>query len=353
MAHDLVLNKRTGKYEMAFAGETPWHGLGQKVTEGAPLETWAREGGMDWRAIETPVEYATAEGHRKFMDKKVLFRSDTGDALSVVGAGYNVVQPLEVLEFFRDLTERNEWHIHTVGVLGGGKRFWAMARNHTEGEVVAGDRVKGNLLLATSLDGTLKTHACMTTVRVVCANTVRLALFDRKNDVKQANGKASRVAVSHRSEFNADDVKEQIGVARSAFDTFMENARTLAEKSVTPERARELLRELIGKPTLLKTKEAQPAPVGGSDFARLLAGGAVVPQFKEHRNVDRVMQLFEGAGRGADHIGSRGTAWGLLNAVTEFVDHEAARNQDNRLNAAWFGRGADLKDDTFAKLLAL
>jgi phage/plasmid-like protein (TIGR03299 family) len=357
MAHELVLNKRTGKYEMAFAGALPWHGLGQSVSEGAPLETWAREGGMQWRALTAPVEFRDAQGlTHKMGDKKVIYRSDTGEPLSVMGDGYNIVQPLEVLEFFRDLTERNEWHIHTVGVLNGGKRFWALARNHTEAEVVPGDRVKGNLLLATSLDGTLKTHAVLTTVRVVCANTIHAALWQRENDWTAKKGKASRVAVSHRSEFDADEVKGQIGVARESFDAFMEGARKLAETAVTPERARELLRELIGKPTLLKAKPAEPVKVGDGrdDFARLLAGGATVaPAFKEHRNVDRVMQLFEGAGRGADHIGSRGTAWGLLNAVTEFVDHEAARTSDNRLNSAWFGRGADLKDDTFKALLAM
>lgn len=347
MAHELTI-RAGGRAEMAFVGALPWHGLGQRVTEGASLETWAREGGMDWKAIGTPAMYATAEGMKTYGDKQVIYRSDTGEALSVMGKGYQIVQPGQVLEFFRDLTERNEWHIHTVGTLDGGRRMWAMARNHTEGEVVAGDKVKGNLLLATSLDGTMKTTAAMTAIRVVCANTIRAALKDNRDNNR------ARAVVSHRSQFDAEAVKRDIGVARQSFDAFMEGARKLAETAVSADTARELLRELIGKPTPARLIDAAPV-VGGDDFARLIKGTPMpaVKAPKEHRNVSRILELYEGAGMGAQHVGSRGTAWGLLNAVTQFVDHEAARTADNRLTSAWFGRGADLKDETFARLLAL
>jgi phage/plasmid-like protein (TIGR03299 family) len=225
--------------------------------------------------------------------------------------------------------------------------MWALARNHTEAEVVKGDKVKGNLLLATSLDGTMKTVAAMTAVRVVCANTIRAALEDNRK-----NGRA-RAEVSHRSMFDPDSVKESIGVARTSFDRFIESARALAEKPVSADTARDLLRDLIGRPARIVADT--PAAVGGSDFDRLIKGSPMpaVKAPKEHRNVSRILDLYAGAGMGAEHIGSRGTAWGLLNAVTQFVDHEAARTADTRLTSAWFGRGADLKDETFARLLAL
>lgn len=73
---------------------------------------------------------------------------------------------------------------------------------------------------------------------------------------------------------------------------------------------------------------------------------------KDHRNVTRILELFAGEGRGATHAGSMGTRWGLLNAVTEFVDHEAARNGDNRLSSAWFGKGDEIKTQVAELLTA-
>jgi hypothetical protein len=70
MAHELTING--GKAEMAFVGALPWHGLGQRVTEGADIATWAREAGMDWQALAAPVQYGTTNGVRTFADKKVI-----------------------------------------------------------------------------------------------------------------------------------------------------------------------------------------------------------------------------------------------------------------------------------------
>lgn len=380
MAHQIT---RTDN--MAFVGETPWHGLGNRVTKGANLETWEREANLAWRAIEAPVQYTTERGTIATMpEKKVLFRSDNGEALAVVGEGYKVVQPREVLEFFRDLTEAGGWHIHTAGTLNGGRKLWAMASNHTEGEVAAGDKVRGNLLLATSLDGTLKTHAAMTAIRVVCANTLHLALSAdgagvKANKGKTRNvrngvqaigerGKASAVAVSHRSEFNAEEVKQELGVARDAFARFMDEARTLAEKAISEADARDLLRELIGKPTAARVARAVAVAQGSAtpaammpaaladaspDFLALLAKDGKGDAVKEHRNVARIMELYKGQGMGSHHVASRGTAWGLLNAVTQFVDHEAGRTADNRVTSAWFGRGDELKQSAFQALLTM
>lgn len=371
---------------MAFVGQTPWHSLGNRVTKGATLETWRREANLDWSAIEAPVQFTTADGTVCTMpERKVLYRSDNGAPLAVVGEGYNVFQPAECLEFCRDLTEAGGWHIHTAGTLNGGRKLWVMASNHTEGEVAAGDRVRGNLLIATSLDGTLKTHACMTAIRVVCANTLGLALREGgarahdgaeklRNGVhvkRDAGGKVSAVAVSHRSQFNAEEVKQQLGLARNAFEHFMDDARALTEKSVSETMARDLLRDLIGKPTAraiakaaatvqgdvtpAEVLAANPALASGAspDFLALLAKDKAGDAVREHRNVARVLELYKGAGMGSQHVASRGTAWGLLNAVTQFVDHESARTDDSRLASAWFGRGNDLKQSAFNALMAL
>lgn len=93
---------------MAYVGATPWHGLGNQLTQKQPLEIWQREAGMDWQILESPVHFKSdAIGHlgaiHSFPEQKVLFRSDTKAPLSVVSQRYHIVQPREVLEFYRDL----------------------------------------------------------------------------------------------------------------------------------------------------------------------------------------------------------------------------------------------------------
>lgn len=338
MAHDIT-QRANGFAEMAFTGTTPWHGLGQRVTEGATIEEWQTAAGLDWQAIEAPVQYQMGEGGRTmaYPEKKVLYRNDTGAPLSVVGDGYKTVQPAEVLEFFRDMADSWQWTIHTAGSLKGGRKIWALARNHTEGDVTPGDRVRGNLLLATSLDGSLATVAAMTAIRVVCANTLRLALADTAG---------KRVRVSHRSVFDADAAKSAVGVARESFDQFMERARRMAETPCHVNEARDILRQLFGQPA--RINPAEPVTMGGtidgSEFAQLLtrplASDAAV---REQRSVPKVLDLFNGKARGADHLGSAGTRWGLFNAITEHVDHQLGRTADSRFDSALFGKGHEVK----------
>ena len=94
---------------MAYVNETPWHGLGNRLAPKQPLEVWAEQAGMDWKIEAANVRFDTKDsGADKpgiFPDQKVLYRSDTRAPLSIVSNRYQVVQPSEILEFYRDLTE--------------------------------------------------------------------------------------------------------------------------------------------------------------------------------------------------------------------------------------------------------
>ena len=118
---------------MAYTGQTPWHGLGEQLPKKQTIEVWAQAAGMDWQIKESPVHFAIdAPSHVSMFgsspEQKVLYRSDTNTALSVVSNRYQVVQPMEVLEFYRDLTEYAGFELETAGVLKGGRKFWALAR---------------------------------------------------------------------------------------------------------------------------------------------------------------------------------------------------------------------------------
>jgi phage/plasmid-like protein (TIGR03299 family) len=258
-----------------------------------------------------------------FPDQKVLYRSDTKAPLSVVSQRYQVVQPREVLEFYRDLTEVSGYELETAGVLKEGRKFWALARTGQSTALKGNDQVNGYLLLATSCDGTLATTATPTTVRVVCNNTLTIAL----------DGACRSIKVPHSTRFDPKAVKKQLGIAVSQWDEFMHRMRMLAERKVQWHEAMGFFMNVLC--------DVQP-------------NSAIPQMLPNERALRKVQSLYEGQGKGATLESSQGTAWGLLNAVTEYVDHERrARSTEYRMDSAWFGQGAVIKQKALDAALKL
>lgn len=314
--------------QMAYVGATPWHGLGNELPPKQSIDVWAEKAGMNWSICESPVRYLADQAGAlgaimTFDDQKVLYRSDTKTPLSVVGNRYQIVQPREVLEFYRDLTEVSGFELETAGVLKEGRKFWALARTGKSTSIKGCDTVNGYLLLATSCDGTLATTATPTTVRVVCNNTLTVAL----------SGASSAIKVPHNTSFDPLAVKKQLGVAVTQWDSFMYRMKTLSERKV---KTHESLNYFL---KVLCQSDGHTDPAMG---------------LTNERALKRVQALYEGAGKGSDLASAQGTAWGLLNAVTEYVDHERrARSQEYRLDSAWFGQGANLKQRALDHALQL
>lgn len=314
-----ALTQRTnGRVEMAYRGETPWHGLGQQLEAGQSIDQWVVAAGMDWSIKRSRVRYGEGANQRTIDDQHVLFRSDTKDHLGIVSDRFKIVQPRDVLEFFRDLTEGAGFTMETAGTMFGGRRFWALAhigesaiiRNHA-------DAIGGYLLLCTGADGTLATTGRFTTVRVVCNNTLGMALRGHA---------AHESKISHRSVFDPTRMKDELGIARDQFGDFVRVMRQLAEEHVTHTEAEQLTFALMSDKDWSKaTQEERGVTQTTTGF-------------------QKVMALFEGEGMGSTMSGVAGTKWGWLNAVTEYTDHHIrARSVDNRLDSAWFGNGDKLK----------
>jgi len=172
MSHEVY--EIAGEYSMAFIqGVKPWHGLGQKIDADQPLEVWAETAHLDWTVKEASVIFNAADDQLSlahFEGRKVLFRSDNREPLAVVSDGYHVVQPIQILEFFRNLTEIHGLKIHTAGSLKNGKRVWALASIPKGIKLGKGNLLYPFVLLATSYDKSLSTTGKLTTVEVVCNN---------------------------------------------------------------------------------------------------------------------------------------------------------------------------------------
>lgn len=321
---DAVTVRKNGFAEMAYVGETPWHGLGQELQAGASIETWKAAAGMDWRIQRGVVRYATdfSGSVNELADQHVLFRSDSKEALGIVSKKYKVVQPEVVLEFFRDLTDANGYTLTTAGTLFNGKRFWALASIGEEACVIGEDKVKGYLLFSSSCDGTLPTTAKFTTVRVVCNNTLGMAIGEKGR---------KDVIVRHSSKFDAELAKQQLGLARGKFGEFMAAARKLATIRVMNTQAEDFVVSLLKDSKVTSLEDP-----------------------KQSKQYQKIMDLFKGSSMGGSLTGVEGSAWGLVNSVTEFVDHWAVSKTDShRLSNAWFGRGDDLKTEVLNRAIVL
>lgn len=320
MAHELTI-REDGFAEIAFAGDTPWHGLGQSISEDSPIEVWQQQAGMDWTIESAPVQYHTASsGAQTFPKRNVLHRSDTGAPLSVVSDRYHAVQPRQVLEFFKELVDVAGFRIQVAGTLMGGKRMWAIANTGRYAEVTKDDGIGGFLLLSTSCDRTLATTARFTTIRVVCNNTLSAAL----------NHRAADVSFTHLTKWNREMMTDKLMSKVNVFGDFIESARMLHQQQMGAAAAAAFLKDLLTPFSQIKVPDYDMA---------------------ENRQYKAILALFDGGAKGADMAGH--TGWGMLNAVTEYYDHHAiSRTDDARLDSAWFGFGNQVKTRALDLLLA-
>lgn len=317
MAHEIDMSN--GRANMAYVGETPWHGLGSQLTEGASLDVWAKEAGMNYEILSGEMYFQAGKKMYAVPQKQALYRDDTMAPVGVVGPRYQVVQPKEILEFFRDLTEERGFVLETAGVLFGGSKYWALARTPHSLMLPGKDHIKEHLLLSTACDGSMATTAKYVRTRVVCNNTIQAALGER----------GIAVRVEHRSKFNDKAVKKELGLLEDSWAEFAEQVNKLSKVSVGMEDAMNYFIALFGNPEL--PMDEQTAPTVGELHERFTTGSFL----------------------GSDMKSARGTAWGMVNVVTEHVDWHRGNIQDRRLKDSWFGKGVELKQRALEEALKM
>lgn len=323
--HELTTHA-DGRVELAYLGARPWHGLGQSIAEGASIEETQTAAGMDWKIKRGVVQFSApstdAENQpvietRAMPGRVVLYRDDTLEPLGVVSKSYNEVQPAQALEFFRSMVEAGGYTMESAGTMRGGARFFAVAKLAAGFTLPGDDRVEGRILFATGCDGTMSTTVRPISLRVICRNTLRAAI----------SGAAECISVRHSTVFDAESVRHRLRALDAQFDAFAGAAEALAATRMSVANAESMLCKLL------------PAP---------LNGGAV----SATRGFTKIMDLFNGSGMGATLPSSSGTAWGLLNAVTEYTDHHTrSRNEGVRQESALFGVGGALKSRALDLLL--
>lgn len=339
MSHEIDMSN--DQENMVYVGQTPWHRLGTAFVGNEDFDQWRVAAGFDWEALIKPIHYKAkhALGHEvdvAMPSHRALVRSDTEMVLGIVGKDYKVVQPSKVLEFFRDIAfaSDSQYVMETAGCLFDGKRVWALARTNREIRIGDDDIIKPYILLGTSFDGTTSTFATYTAVRVVCHNTLTMAVGLSAN--------TADIRIPHVQTFDEQTVKQALGLIEGAEDQtiagFTETANILAGRPVNNEEMFSYFAEMYG-PKLEEGQSVQELRV--ADFTSSQKG-----------NINELIQIFKD-GPGSQLTSSKGTSWGLVNAVTNFEDFKRGKSEQRRLQSAGFGAGAQRKKKAVEHALAL
>lgn len=304
MAHNVeTIN---GKAQMAFAGETPWHGLGTAVPPDLTPEQMLDAAGLSWE-VEKIKAYAKVGGKNVDVGRSALVRKNDNKILDIVSNDWNPVQNAEAFEFFNDFIAEGDMEMHTAGSLAGGQIIWALAKVKDGFSLFGGDDVESYLHFTNFHKYGFSTDVRFTPIRVICNNTLTLSL----------NTKVERfVKISHRREFNGDNVKLMLGIAQEKLAKYKEIASFLGTKRYTNENMVDYFKRVF--------------PVSG--------GPGVKKELSKNANV--ALSVVD-TQPGADF--ARGTFWQLFNTVTYTTDHLMGRTQDSRLTSAWYGGARNMK----------
>jgi phage/plasmid-like protein (TIGR03299 family) len=370
MAH--LINITAGRASFGYAGEAPWHGLGTKVPGLMKTREAIIAGGLDYfvdlEPLMTPPSMGVDEkGNVTTLPgiqcsfAKATVRRDTREIFGIVGPDYEVVQNTEAFEFFDEALGKGVAAIETVGALGKGERIFAMAKMPEMIEVTPNDVVERYLLLTAAHDGTGAIKCLFTPIRVVCNNTLTAALRGARNVV----------SIKHTK--NAKENLKKVHTLLVRNEKFWQKTQDaltfLASKEMDKDAVKNFLKDLFPAKKKDEEKAVVVAP-GTQDvkdaitptdpLAEDASQDDEEPSKRVQNIMDRIEMLFGGQATGSNLAGT--TRWGMLNAVTHYIDHERVlrkrkdgfdphEDKGARWEASVFGLGSGLRQRAMDLLL--
>ena len=310
MGHNL--NISNGKASMMYVREVPWHMLGTRLDKPATAAEAIEAAGLGFTvekmALKTSTSGLPVEGHF------ATVRTDTMDVLGVVGSRYCLIQNKDAFTTFDAHVGEGEAIYHTAGVLGKGERIWLLAKLPDYIQVNGADFVEKYMLLTNSHDGSGPVRVKLTPIRVVCENTLALALGGAEQEV--------RIRHTAQAESKLKEAHEILGLTNKLYAELDRIFNCMSEKHIE------------GKALVEYVKAIFPAASESDNQSRIT------------QTRGKVLELAE-SGKGAEL--SRGTVWGAYNAVTEFVDHCRLTSVSDAagLKSMWFGSGERIKKQAF------
>ena len=305
---------------MAYAGEVPWHGLGVPVSNDLTPQQMMVKAGVDWDVHECQ-SFIEFDGKKIPTGQKSLIRGTDGTVLTNVGPDWNPCQNSEAFEFFSEYVLSGNMEMHTAGSLKNGQVVWALAKVKESFDLFNGDQVDSYLLFSNPHQYGKSINVRFTPIRVVCNNTLTLSL----------ESKADRsVKVGHRTVFDPEMVKEQLGIASEKLRTYKEMAEFLGSKRYSTEALIEYYNTVF---PLTSDKKVQGKGLSVETLSR-----------NAKLSYDAIKQQ-----PGAKY--AEGSWWQAFNSVTFVTDHMQGRDTDTRLYNNWYGYNQSRKRDALKKAL--
>ena len=313
MAHEVesmyyVSNEENGRF-------VPWHGLGTPVEEAPNSYEALRIAGLNWKVESKPVFV----NDKEVPNYVANVRDSDNSVLGIVTNRYKIVQNEEAFAF-TDALISGDVRYETAGSLKNGKRIWLLAKL-PETKVID-DVVIPYVCFTNTHDGTGAVQAIMSPIRVVCNNTLNLALTNAKRSwsmrhVGDINGKI-------------EEAREVLGLADKYMKELNVFADKLANTSLPFEKAKEIVNELF--------------PIDKEDSDR------------EKRNMQKCRDDIMVCYFAPDILKYQNTAYGLVNAVTDWAGHKTPLRNTKSYQENNFGRildGHPIADAVVEKVSAL
>lgn len=317
MAHELtntdqmMFNTKNGK---------PWHGLGNGHDGLATAEEMMTLANLNWKVNKRNVQVA---GGKAIKGYSAIVRDDNNDVLSIMKSTYEPVQNVDALNFFDPIVDRGEAVYETAGSLRGGSKVWMLAKLPDYVRIGnTDDVIEKYVLLMNSHDGTSPVIAKVTPVRVVCNNTLSLALRGHGETIKLRHTST----VLDRLSASA----EALGLVNKIYSQVNDIFNNMTRIQMNTEDMKSYFSMVLGN---------------NYEYDKISTRSA--------NNVSEVMELLEtGAGVDMPHV--RGTLWGAYNAVTEYVDHYKNYNKNtDKFEAVMIGSGSRTKEVALAQAVKL
>lgn len=316
-------------------GRPAWHGLGVRFDE-PPSIADALKVAAPWTVSEAPV-FTDIGGTKLQIDThKAIVRDDTGAVLGIVGRGFVPLQNADAFGFFGPLVDKGLVTMETAGTLHGGARIWVMAKLAVEPfEVVRGDLIDPYVLFCHGNDGSLAIRCGDNAVRVVCANTLGLALGhgDGLQTIRHTSGMINALAQAQRV------IEQKIKIFQDSRMAFV----YLAERACSAEDFDRYVLTVFAGQGGEGDDDVREREPKGKPGSRILAA---------------LQPLLAGA-RGNDIPGVTGTWWAAYNAVTQWLTHERGRKSagaregaERRFDNLHFGEGRKLNQRALTLALA-
>jgi phage/plasmid-like protein (TIGR03299 family) len=319
MPHEIDLS--TGSAAVFVAGAPPWHGLGRIVAEAVRSDEALQLAGLDWLVRQQPLFTSGPDGStREIATHRVNVRDDSGAVLGVVSRRYQPIQNHEAFAFADAVVGQKLARYETAGALRGGQRVWMLLRLPEPLRAGPDDQLDPFLLLYNTHDGSSALRAVLTTVRVVCQNTLNLALRGRAGE---------GVTIRHRGELagRVEQARATLALASRRLQRFGSEVERMVRTPMTTSAMRAYF-GLVVRP-----------PPSDADERAYESRQRVLEQLEA--NLERPTNTLPGM---------RGSLWAAVNAATELADHQRRyrgrseqQRREHRLDSVWFGDAARLK----------